>query len=202
HDLPRLAVSALDDVLFHPRALHRMLPVGGQALDRRDRALAHGRHRQHAGAHRLSVEVNRASAALGHPAPELRAGQPDDVAEDPKERHLLRNRHVMLLAVDLELHGIFACKGRRSARQRLKISTFMRTGRSGLSLASRGTRAIALTTAMPPHWPKIVYFPSRSACATSVMKNCEPAVPGPALAMASRPGRSNLSPGAISSGKE
>src|ERR1700676_2357381 len=53
----------------------------------------------------------------------------------------------------------------------------------GRSFASRGMRAIFFTnsTLASSHCPKIVYPPFKLGYATSVTKNCEPLVFGPAL---------------------
>jgi len=104
HDLARLAVPALDDVGLVPRALHRVRAVVRDPLDGRDLACADGRHRRHARAHRLAVEVNRARAALGHPASELRPHQTDDIPQYPQQGHLRRSVDVTYRTVDVELH--------------------------------------------------------------------------------------------------
>src|SRR4051794_35016997 len=73
---------------------------------------------------------------------------------------------------------------------------------NGRSLrGSRAMRAIFFTkaTVAGVHCPKIVYPPFRSGVGPSVIKNCDPLEFGsPVLAYASRPGRSNRRPGAIS----
>src|SRR3712207_7668890 len=46
---------------------------------------------QNAGPDGLSVHMNRACPALGNAAAELGAGQTDDVAQDPKQRHVRRD---------------------------------------------------------------------------------------------------------------
>ena len=57
-----------------------------------------------------------------------------------------------------------------------------------------GTRSKPFTTS-----PKIVWPRSSQGVATSVMKNYEPFVPGPAFAIARSPGLLNLLSGPISS---
>ncbi len=105
---PGLAVAALHHVDIEPgfldalarwrlRATASMVVIG---------FLADGAHRQHARAHRLAVEVHRAGAALRDAAAELGAGQADDVAQDPEQRHVLGGVEGMGLAVDVEIdHG-------------------------------------------------------------------------------------------------
>ena len=79
------------------------------------------------------------------------------------------------------------------------------TGRYGRSFGSVLILAICFTSATvaSSHCPKMVYLPfSMLACcpvnATSVMKNCELLVLGPALAYARRPGWSNSKSGETS----
>jgi hypothetical protein len=46
--------------------------------------------------------MNGAGAALSDTAAELRAGQADEIAKDPQQRHVGRRVHGMCLAVDIE----------------------------------------------------------------------------------------------------
>ena len=92
-DLPRL-----------PRALHRVVAVRRQPLDRDDRLS--GRHcgnRQAACAHRTSVDVHRAGAAYTDAATVFAAGKPELLADHPEQRcrgvDIDRDR----TAVDVEL---------------------------------------------------------------------------------------------------
>src|ERR1035437_60431 len=64
---------------------------------------------------------------------------------------------------------------------------------------SAAMRAIFFTTSRSWHCPKIVCLPLRWGVGTSVMKNCEPLVLGPLLAIASRPGWSKVREGLNSS---
>src|SRR6267142_2597666 len=88
------------------------------------------------------------------------------------------------------------CRVVEAAPPRTIVKCTMRTGVSGLSLGPTGRRAIFFTraTLASSHCPKIVWRPDRwRLCAeSSVMKNCEPLVLGPELAIAKRPGRSNF----------
>src|SRR5699024_9883436 len=77
HDLARLAVAALRDVVLDPRLLHRV-QVGvhgvGQALDRGDLVVFGDLlHRDRAGVDRLAVQVRRAGLADIDAAPVLRS---------------------------------------------------------------------------------------------------------------------------------
>ena len=66
------------------------------------------------------------------------------------------------------------------------------TSCTGRSFRPVWTRLISSTTSVPSTTsPKMVCLPFSHGVGTAVMKNCEPLVPGPALAMASRYGRLN-----------
>ena len=61
----------------------------------------------------------------------------------------------------------------------------------GLALSSVVSSSISCTNSIPLSiLPNTTCLPSRCGVGTVVMKNCEPFVPGPALAMLNRPGRS------------
>ena len=65
----------------------------------------------------------------------------------------------------------------------------MTTGSTGRSIGPVGVVAIASTTsreASSATSPKMVCLPVQAGSGPTVMKNCEPLVPGPALAIASR----------------
>src|SRR6266513_175734 len=90
HDLARLAVAALRNLLGDPRLLQRMIALGRQALDGGDFLALHRRDRRYARARRHAVDVHRACAALRDAAAELRAGEPELVADDPQQRGIGR----------------------------------------------------------------------------------------------------------------
>src|SRR6266851_8592855 len=70
---------------------------------------------------------------------------------------------------------------------------FTTTSFAGRSWRLRGTAVMLFTMSCPSTTsPKIVCLPVSQSVAPTVMKNCEPLVFGPALAMASLPGLSNL----------
>src|ERR1700722_8688765 len=89
HDLPRLAVAALDDIHVEPSFLD-LLAGGSRAdpLDGGNRLVADGTHREDARTDRLSVQVDGAGTALSDAAAELSAHQPDHVPKDPEQGHL------------------------------------------------------------------------------------------------------------------
>src|ERR1700731_4461382 len=100
HDLAGLAVAALRHADIAPGDLDGMLALGVEPLDGHDRLAGDVRHRDAAGAHRLTVEMNRAGAAQRDAATELRPGQAELVAQVPHERH----RRVAVEAARLSIH--------------------------------------------------------------------------------------------------
>src|SRR5437868_3618054 len=73
------------------------------------------------------------------------------------------------------------------------VTFFTTTSLFGLSWRLRGTFTTLSATSWPSTTsPKIVCFPVSHVVGASVMKNCEPFVLGPAFAIASFPGLSNL----------
>src|ERR1700690_1524537 len=84
---------------------------------------------------------------------------------------------------------------------RVMVTFFITTSVVGLSRGPRSTPVILATSDSGAQLPKMVCLPFRYIGVPSVMKNCEPFVPGPALAIASRPGLSNLRSGEISLSK-
>jgi hypothetical protein len=90
HDLTALAVAALRHVMLDPGCMHGGTDAVGAIGRRFDRgellALGIGDGRD-AGADGLAIQMHRAGAALGGAAAELRACQPDDIAQRPKHRH-------------------------------------------------------------------------------------------------------------------
>src|SRR5262249_19117831 len=81
------------------------------------------------------------------------------------------------------------------------VTFFITTSVAGLSRGPRSTPAILVTRESGAHLPKIVWRRLRWVGVPSVMKNCDPLVAGPALAMARIAGLSKVRSGAISSAK-
>src|ERR671924_12 len=100
HDLPRLAVAALRHVLRDPGPLDRVRAVLGQAFDGRDALVGDRGDGQHAGAGRDAVQVHGTGAALCNAAAELRAREPECIAQHPEERRVGRDVDRFALAVD------------------------------------------------------------------------------------------------------
>src|SRR5205807_10157420 len=105
HDLPGLAIPALDDVELGPGLLDRVAAVRRKAFDGGDLSFADRGDRKHAGADCLAVEVDGTGATLRHPAPELRPGKPEDISQDPEKRHVARRVDLSGRPVHGDLHG-------------------------------------------------------------------------------------------------
>src|SRR5438045_6187967 len=112
-------------------------------------------------------------------------------------------------AVAGDVVGGAAGRGGIGWPSRTMVTRLMTTGVRGLSLELRSTRAMEDTSRM--EWasqtPKMVCLPLSWGTGSSVMKNWLPLVPpaegpGPALAMASRPGWSEVRLGVIASWTE
>jgi hypothetical protein len=109
HDLPRLAIAALNHFDIEPRLLHfRPDRRVADRFDGRDRAVADRTRRQKAGAYRLAVDMHGAGAAQGHAATKFGAGQAQYIPQHPEQRHIGRNINGNCPAIDAELkrHGI------------------------------------------------------------------------------------------------
>src|SRR2546425_9328289 len=107
HDLAALAIAALHDVVAHPGILYRAAdPVVTDGLDRRELAAGDGRHRRHAGAALLAVDVHRASPAYRDTATELGAAQAERIAQHPEHRRVAGDTHHLRLIVQAKRdHG-------------------------------------------------------------------------------------------------
>src|SRR6516162_8374966 len=83
HDLSGLAIAALRRLRLDPGLLQRMLTVGVEPLDRRDRRVCHRTQRRDTGADRASVNMHGACPAHADATAEFRALEPDLVADHP-----------------------------------------------------------------------------------------------------------------------
>src|SRR5262249_15250543 len=106
HDHPRGAEPALKRVAVPECLLERVqLAVVCEALDRRDLG-AVGLHGENgAGLHRAAVEMNRASAARGGVAADLRPGEIQIVAEEIDEQRARLDLRLVPHAVDADGDG-------------------------------------------------------------------------------------------------
>src|SRR5258708_11949925 len=102
HQLPRLAVAALRNVLLQPRALQRITQIRRQSLDGRDSLSRRTRHWRDARAHRVSIDVHRAGAALRHAASIFRSGETKIFANDPEQWSGRVDVEIDALAIDGE----------------------------------------------------------------------------------------------------
>src|SRR6185312_7234847 len=113
HDLAGLAVTALDHFEIEPRALHfRACGCRTDGFDGRDLALPDRSDRQQARTYRRSVKMHRACAALRDAAAEFGAGEAEQVAQHPQERHIGGRVDVLRFSVDIQRNH--ACRPRGS----------------------------------------------------------------------------------------
>jgi hypothetical protein len=107
HDLTGLAIAALDHFQIEPRLLRLgSCRRSADALDRGDGAVADGADRQQARAHGFAVEVHRAGAALRDAAAEFRAGESQEIAQHPKQRHIIWRVEIPVFSIDFQCrHG-------------------------------------------------------------------------------------------------
>jgi hypothetical protein len=86
-DLATLTVATLRDLFGDPGLLYRVGVVGGKSFDGGDGLVGDRGGGDGAGADGVAVKEDGAGAALGDAAAEFRAGEADDVPDDPEERH-------------------------------------------------------------------------------------------------------------------
>lgn len=87
HDLARLAVSALRNIMLNPRLLNGMKAIYPDPLDRSDMSAGQGTHRCDARPDGLAVLVHGTSSTQGHPASKFRSREPENIAEVPEQGH-------------------------------------------------------------------------------------------------------------------
>src|SRR5688572_28334941 len=100
HDHARRAEAALERMTFGERALHGMqLAILGETLDRHDVGAVR-LHREHrARLHRAAVQMHRAAAALARVAADVRAREPESVADEVNQQRALFDFARLLPAV-------------------------------------------------------------------------------------------------------
>ena len=101
HNLARLAVAALNYFEIEPRLLNPS--ASRRFADRLDSCYIPpdgNSHRSDAGADRPTIEMYRASTAQRDTAAEFRPRQACDVAQNPQQRHIVRDVELVFLAVD------------------------------------------------------------------------------------------------------
>src|SRR6266542_1263186 len=97
---PRLAVTALRDVLLEPGALTRMAAIGRESLDRRVAVFLGLRDGHLTGPDVPSVLEHRARAADADSASVFGPGQRQPVAQHPEKRHVRLGIDLACAAVD------------------------------------------------------------------------------------------------------
>jgi hypothetical protein len=124
HDLARLTVATLRNLMQKPRLLNSMKRIAvAQALNRQDGKTFGIGGCDLTGANSLSGQMHGAGPALGHAAPVFRAKDPQLVAQDPQKRHLGFDIHLMIGPVHGQFHRlrhlavmVYPCLGRLRLR--------------------------------------------------------------------------------------
>lgn len=105
HDLARLAIAALNDFEVEPGLLDLSANRGfADQLDGGQVLADCIGSRCDAGADCLTIEMHGAGAAQRDSAAEFGSGQPYNVAENPQQRHIVRNLELVFLAVNPQRH--------------------------------------------------------------------------------------------------
>ena len=115
HDLSRLTITALRDLLGDPRLLYRIRGVSRQTLDRVNPFTGGSGHRKDARALRDAVDMHRAASALADAASKLRSRQAEQVAHHPQKRHFVGHVQLVLDPIDADRNHIFSYSHRRLA---------------------------------------------------------------------------------------
>ena len=111
HDLTGLAIPALHHFKVQPGVLNLLATWGiPDRLNRRDCRFPDALDGGYARAYRLTVEMDGAGSAQSHAASKLGSGQPEDVAQYPKQRRVT-------VDIDYVIHSIdFDCVGHHRPR--------------------------------------------------------------------------------------
>src|SRR4029077_2767010 len=88
HDLPGLAITALRNAFFDPRALYRMAVVRGEAFDGDHLRAIESTDRHRTGPHGGAIDIHRAGAAQRAAAAEFCSRQTDNVPQHPEKRSI------------------------------------------------------------------------------------------------------------------
>src|SRR5260370_1038247 len=106
HDLSRLTVAALRNIVFDPRCLDGFRHFAGNRLDGYDFATTNCRCRGYTGSDRLTVNVDGACATKGRPAPELGSFEAQRVSQRPEQRRIrIKTVERILGPVNVQVHG-------------------------------------------------------------------------------------------------
>src|SRR6185437_1814379 len=88
HDLAGLAIAALRDVDLSPGNLQRVLAVRRKPFDSSDAPVCGARGRRHTRSYGLTIQMNRASAALTDAAAVFRSMEVEYIPKHPEKRGL------------------------------------------------------------------------------------------------------------------
>src|SRR5579864_137269 len=105
HNLPGLAISALWNIQFNPRLLHRVASVRGKPFNGDDLFPCDTRNGSNTRPSWLPIDMNSTSAAQRHATAEFCACHTKRVSQDPKQRHIGIDIHIFDLAIHAELDG-------------------------------------------------------------------------------------------------
>jgi len=106
HNLPRLAIAALRNLLGNPGLLQGMVAVGRQAFDCRNLGARDKRQRRSAGSHGLAVKMHRARPAETAAAAVFGPGQAEVISQRPEYRRVGISIDRDRLAIDTEFDHI------------------------------------------------------------------------------------------------
>src|SRR6266540_3071466 len=103
HDLPGLAIAALNNFKVQPGFLHLGASCSStDGFNRRYATFSDRPNRHPAGPHRRAFQMYGARAAQRNAASELRSREGEYVAKDPEQRHVRRNIDAARFAVDIQ----------------------------------------------------------------------------------------------------
>ena len=101
HDLARLAVAALRDLMFDPGFLNGVQTIGlREPLNGYHFAAGQIADGKLTGPHRKPIDMNSAGPALRNAAAVFRARDVQFISEHPKQRHVRGDIHFVFSAVD------------------------------------------------------------------------------------------------------
>src|SRR5215470_16735410 len=127
HDLPRLAVTALNYFLIEPGLLHFGARLGrADSLDCGNRTAANRSDRQKTRAHRITVNMHGAGPALGDAATVFGSSHAKHIAQHPEQGSIATNVDVVLGSIDAnrKSHDALPAKQVRSPVNLMVVAMF------------------------------------------------------------------------------
>src|SRR5690554_1397834 len=104
HNLTRLAVAALGDVIFDPGLLyHLTYAISFDAFYRCDGSSGYRRHRCYTGTDGSAVHMHRTGSAYGYATTEFSADHTQLITKYPQQRHVVRDVNILFLTIDLKI---------------------------------------------------------------------------------------------------